>query len=116
MTALPPPLSVVRSGGRAMVRLAGEVDIAAVEALEQEILAEVGGAASVVVDLTAVGFLDSAGLRLLDHVVGECDDRGADVRVVVPEGSPARLPLEVCGFRPGLVVDSVAAALSELSR
>lgn len=116
MTALPPPLSVVRTGGRAVVRLAGEVDIAAAEALEREILAEVAGATSVVVDLTAVGFLDSAGLRLLDRVVGECDDRGVASRVVVPPGSPARLPLEVCGFRPGLVVDSVAGALADLPR
>lgn len=111
-----PPVSVVRSGGLAMVRLAGDVDIAAAEALERSIVAESAGAASVVVDLSAVGFLDSAGLRLLDRVVGECDDRGATVRLVVPEGCPARLPLEVCGFRAGLVADSVADALAGLPR
>ena len=109
-------LSVVRSGGLALVRLAGEVDIAAADALERDIVAEAAGATSVVVDLTAVGFLDSAGLRLLDRVVGECDDRGAAVRLVAPDGCAARLPLEVCGFREGLVADSVAHALTDLPR
>ena len=116
MNGVPPPVSVVRHGGLAMVRLAGEVDLAAAEALERGIDAETAGATSVVVDLSAVGFLDSAGLRLLDRVVGKCDDRGAAVRLVVPEGCPARLPLDVCGFRPGLVADSVADALAGLPR
>ena len=116
MNAAPPPVTVVRSGGLAMVRLAGEVDLAAAEVLEPDISAGTAGAATVVVDLSAVGFLDSAGLRLLDRVVGECDDRGAAVRLVVPEGCPARLPLEVCGFRAGLVVGSVTDALAGLPR
>lgn len=116
MSAPHPPVSVIRSGGLAVVRLAGDVDIAAAEALEQGIAAESAGAVSVVVDLSAVGFLDSAGLRLLDRVVGDCDDRGAAVRLVVPEGCPARLPLEVCGFRPDLVTDTVTEALAGLPR
>lgn len=115
MTGLP-PLSVVRTSAFALVRLAGDVDLASADELQAEILGRTTGAPGVVIDLTAVGFLDSAGLRLLDRVVGVCDDRGVAVRVVVPEGSPARLPVVVCGFREGLVHGSVAEAIAELPR
>jgi anti-sigma B factor antagonist len=111
-----PPLSVVHTAAFALVRLAGDVDLAAADEIEAEILQRTTGAPGVVLDLSAVGFLDSAGLRLLDRVVGECDDRGVGVRVVVPEASPARLPVVVCGFREGLVHGSVAEAIAELPR
>ena len=111
-----PSLSVVHRDGTALVLLGGDVDVAAAGPLETEILEQVDDAPAVVVDLSAVAFLDSAGLRLLDHLVGACDRRGAPVRLVAAEGSPARLPIALCGFRDGLLTASSTEALQDLTR
>ena len=66
------------------------------------------GAGAVLIDLTAVSFLDSAGVRLLDALVGDLDDHGTPIRLVVGEtrrrpDDPAavRVPRGSAGHRPG---------------
>ncbi|MEU4714151.1 STAS domain-containing protein [Micromonospora purpureochromogenes] len=49
--------------GRAVVRLAGECDLAAREELTAALLAAVAGAPIVLVDLGALDFLDSTGIH-----------------------------------------------------
>lgn len=55
------------SGGVAVVALAGELDLAGAERLEQEIagLGARPGVETVVLDLRALEFMDSSGLRLI---------------------------------------------------
>lgn len=72
------------------IRVRGELDIATAPRLEQELRAH-GGAATVVLDLREVTFLDSSGLRAV--IVGSQEAVAAGRRlVVVPgEGQAARV-------------------------
>ena len=69
-----------------VVHLAGEIDLATASECFDAVKAGVNGAGLVVVDLTAVSFIDSTGLRgLLDF------QRACQVRLVVPVGQARRL-------------------------
>ena len=52
----------------------------------------------VVVDLSAVGYIDSAGVRALDRGLGAVVSRGGTFRAVAPMGGAARLTLRVSGY------------------
>ena len=54
-------------------------------------------------DLSAVTFLDSAGVRLLDNLVQVHEERGAGIRLVAPEHGVARFTLTLCAFRSELI-------------
>ncbi len=92
--------------------LTGEIDISNAADLEQR-LAPAGTEGRLVVDLTTVTFLDSAGVRLLDHLAARCGN-GATFRVVAPSAGPVPFTLRICGFRAELVTDDVAAAVADL--
>ena len=106
---------VKKRDGVVIARVTGDVDLsnaAQVEALVLAATATSGGA--LVVDLTAVPFLDSAGVRCLDHLVAECHpDR--PLLVVAETHGRARFTLRLCGFPDDLLRDDLAGAVSELS-
>ena len=103
--------------GRAdLVRLAGEIDLANAPAIGREIVRQTGRAGALVIDLTAVSFLDSAGVRLLDALVGDLDDQGTPIRFVVGENGPARMTLQLCAFRDDLLSTDLERAAEELGR
>ena len=100
------------SDGVRVLRAAGELDVAVVPGMLAGVPALVAGAAAVVLDLTAVTFFDSSGVRLVDRVARECGREGAGFRVVARPGLTSRRVLEIVGFAGPLVVDDVAAALA----
>jgi anti-sigma B factor antagonist len=103
--------------GRAtLVSLAGEIDLANAPAIGREIAAHMTGAGPVLIDLTAVSFLDSAGVRLLDALVGDLDDHGGAIRLVVGETGAARMTLQLCAFRDDLLATDLEQAADELGR
>ncbi len=55
-----------RLGDAELVRLTGEIDLANAGEIGQAIVDRITEAGRVLIDLTAVSFLDSAGVRLLD--------------------------------------------------
>jgi anti-anti-sigma factor len=67
-----------------VIALSGDIDLAAVSAVEERIRAGLdGGSSTVVLDLRQVEFMDSSGLRLIlrmDHEVRERGDRFVLVR------------------------------------
>ena len=67
------------------------------------------------VDLTAVTFLDSSGVRLLDHLVAAREPDPL-VRVVVAATGPVPFTLRLCGFRADLVAGSREEAFAALAR
>jgi anti-sigma B factor antagonist len=71
-----------------VLRAAGELDIASAPGLEHSLLHVLeSGASSIVVDLTAVSFIDPAGLRVLLWAAGRSSE---DVdRLRIDCGSPA---------------------------
>ncbi len=103
-----------RLGNADVVRLAGEIDLANAPDIGRRIAGQLGSADAVLIDLTAVSFLDSAGVRLLDALVGDLDDHGRGIRLVVGESGAARMTLQLCAFRDDLLATDLDRATEEL--
>jgi anti-sigma B factor antagonist len=85
---------VERRDGAAIVRLQGELDIAAEEAAMAELGAALDGCAVLIADLSELSFLDSTGVRVLLAFHLRAQEQGARFGVVRGDGMVARL-LEV---------------------
>ena len=107
-------VSFSRRGPASVVTLSGEIDLANAPAIGKEIVGYVGGEDAVLIDLTSVSFLDSAGVRLLDYIVGDMDDNGRAIRLVVGETGAARMTLQLCAFRDDLLSSDLEKAAGEL--
>ena len=81
-------LSISRAdvAGTVTVTVAGEVDLLTNGELEREIIDRTEAATLVVVDLTAVTFLDSVGISTLLKGRRAAQGRGQQYRVVGPQG------------------------------
>jgi anti-anti-sigma factor len=90
----------------------GELDVAALPPVLPAVPALVAGASGVVLDLTAVTFFDSSGVRLVDALARACAGTGAPFRVVAPHRVLARRVLEIVGMVDGLVEDDLEAAVT----
>lgn len=95
-----------------VARLDGEIDLANAAAIEADVLAALGDAPALVVDLSAVTYFDSCGMRMLDGLARACSDAGVPLRVVAPDGSPARMILRVVAWPGELIAETVDAALA----
>jgi anti-anti-sigma factor len=90
-TARPVAVRRVARGGGWVLAVSGDVDLTA-RPVVAAALAELRGA-DVVVDLTEVGYLASAGIALLGEAAA-----GAAVSLVVREGSAAARAVEITGL------------------
>ena len=84
------PVQIVEFGGCLIVRPAGEVDSATVPAFRRAV-ADVPPGASVIVDLSRVPFMDSAGLGALVGAVRRSRESGGDFALVAPQRSVRRV-------------------------
>jgi anti-anti-sigma factor len=71
-----------RAGEAVVVAPEGEIDLATVDALQAELDIARGEAVRVVLDLRAVAFIDSAGVRLVLEANRELKAAGGDFAVV----------------------------------
>jgi stage II sporulation protein AA (anti-sigma F factor antagonist) len=100
-------LDVVRDGaGRVVLTLAGEIDNSNAASLEAAMADEAGTAAHVVVDLGAVTYIDSQGLRLLVELSRRLSATGTAFTVVAPPGGFASEVLEITSM--GALLNVVA--------
>lgn len=86
--------TIERSERLTLVSIAGELDKLTSEAVRAD-LETVVGAERVLVDLTGVRFLDSAGLHVLFRLARDVARAGGSVAVVVPPQSPLRRVVEI---------------------
>lgn len=90
------------------IRIAGEIDLANATDVQDEINAVVtNDATKVVLDLTDLEYLDSAGLRVLFTLAERLRVLQMGLDLVVPPGCPVRRVVEMSGLEP------VARLLSE---
>jgi anti-anti-sigma factor len=82
--------------GVVVLALAGELDVAGVERLAAA-AADIPAGASVVVDLTELGFMDSSGLRMLINLDLRSRVEGWPLSITDPQPPVARL-LRLSGF------------------
>ena len=104
MTDPRPLLQTEGEGGRVVVRLTGEIDLSNVDGLEAQIDSAIAHAQDVVIDLSAIDFIDSRGLRLLKRVSATVAGRGGKLLVVAPASSVARSVLDMTGMSQELAV------------
>ena len=83
----------------------GEVDMSNADRLLDELMARVGSAPWLVIDLSWCSYLDSAGLRAIARVDVRCREVGAGLRLVVdPAGAVDRV-LTMTRMSEVLIVD-----------
>ena len=78
------------SPGVAVVAVAGEVDLATIDQVE-EVLAEALGTGRVVVDLSACDFIDSSGLRALVTARSAAEESGGSLVLVTEDAGILRV-------------------------
>ena len=99
-----PVMTEAAESGGLRVRVRGEVDIASVGAMVSELrAAEAGDATSIVLDLSAVSFLDSTGISAIVSSALRSRADGNRLRLVT---SPAvDRVIDLCGLRGRLPLD-----------
>lgn len=85
-------------GQRTVVAVSGEVDLSNVETVEREVVAAIGAAVAVAVDLNNVTYLDSRGLQLLLRLVERHLHHALDLVIVAAPGTVAYELLLVTGI------------------
>ena len=97
-------LSTERTADLVVAVIDGEVDPSNARALGRELTAGVpNDAMGVVLDLSAVAYLDSSGVQMVFELAERLDARQQGLAVVVPDGAPARKVLDIVSL------DSTAA-------
>lgn len=101
-------------GGVRVLRVSGELDVLTAPPLLDRATELADRATGLVLDLSAVSFFDSSGVRLVDRLSRECARSGAGLRVVAPPGSTARRVLELVGMAGAVADPDLATAVATL--
>ena len=89
-------VSIVDEDGQIVLRLEGDIDAAQVDAVNSQILGAVDNDAhDVVVDLSKVTYLDSAGIQMLFDLIRRLHAARQGVAVAVPSDSPLATLLKI---------------------
>ena len=95
-------------------RITGEIDLSNASELEETIVDAVPNTAlGMVVDLSGVEYLDSAGVRMLVHLVERFGWRQQVMRAAAPDGSRVRGVLSMAGADGVIPVDATATDARE---
>jgi anti-anti-sigma factor len=99
-----------------VARLSGEIDMSNANEVGDELSSAVPNTAlGLVLDLTALTYLDSSGVHLVFDLADRLRQRQQQLRIVVPEGAPVRRILrivELGGTVP--IVAAVDAAVADI--
>ena len=79
----------------ALVEVAGGLDLSTVARWEADVAKAAAASRTIVLDLSAVDFLDSAGVHGLFRMLSTLEDRGKRLVVVAPRGGRVRRILEI---------------------
>jgi anti-anti-sigma factor len=105
------------SGLAPVARVSGEIDLANAARLHEELLAMAHEVEALVVDLTGVSYLDSAGVKALFQVARDLRQREQALFVTMPIGSPLRRVLKITGFHEvAAICDDIEAAFNLIGR
>jgi anti-anti-sigma factor len=104
------------SGDVVLVRLSGDLDLAESPKVQQRLAGIVTSETyALVLDLAAVRYLDSAGVRLLFQTRRRLEQNRQQLRVVVPEGGVVRRVLGFASLEQHIpIYPSAEAALADL--
>jgi anti-anti-sigma factor len=99
-----------------VAHLVGEIDMSNAEELGAALSSQIPRAArALLVDLREVGYVDSAGIRLIFNLRKQLDNRGQQLRLVVGPDSPIGDALRIAGVPQAIgALETVDAALASL--
>lgn len=92
-----------------VIRLAGEADLSNSGEIERALLATASEV--VVLELSALDYVDSAGIRAIDRSAGRLSGQGRSLILVAAPGSRVAWTFRVAGFGDG-IVESLDEALA----
>ena len=95
-------MSVERANGRVVLRARGELDLSTAPTLEHALDALAGAASEGLLDMTAVSFMDSSGLRLLIIAAERARDEERQLSIV--PSSAVSLVIDQVGLRATLPI------------
>ncbi len=106
-------LATRQEGDVAVVSASGEVDVFTAPSLDQHLVAlQSGGSHKLVVDLSAVAFLDSTGLGVLVKALKRARESGGWIRLVVTTDRIRKI-FEITGLDAALpIFDTTQSALA----
>jgi len=94
-------LRVRERGAVVMATVEGEIDLSNAGSLLEDLAAAVPNtAAGLLIDLTALEFLDSSGIHMLYDLAERLATRQQGFAVVLEPGAPPRRAIEVSGIEP----------------
>ncbi|MFZ0041199.1 MAG: STAS domain-containing protein [Solirubrobacteraceae bacterium] len=95
------------SRGRAVVaRVTGEIDLSNARPLERALLEGTpNDTISLVLDLSELDYLDSAGIQMIYRIRESLRSRGQILRLVIPSTSPASAALRLAGINRHIDAD-----------
>lgn len=101
-----------------IARLSGEIDMSNAEEMGATVIGATPNEASgVVLDLSAVEYLDSAGIYVIYGMRASLQARGQSLILVIPAESPVHDALRLSGAdRPGELAKTVEEAMSTIER
>jgi anti-sigma B factor antagonist len=91
-------VSVEQADARTVVAARGELDLATAPELEDALLPPLRDGAGVVLDLRALEFMDSTGVRVIVAAHLAADEHGGSLAVAVVPGEPVARVLEISGL------------------
>jgi anti-sigma B factor antagonist len=98
-----------------IARLTGEVDLSNAESIENAIVeATPNHALALILDVSLLDYLDSAGIHLIYKLREKLRARGQTLRLVIPADSPANDALRLAGVPRNIdTAESLDAAMAE---
>lgn len=88
-----------------IARLTGEIDLSNAGSIEQAIAtATPNHSTGLILDLTDLEYIDSAGIGLIYSLREKLQVRGQDLKLVIPSDSPAADALRLAGVAPHLPI------------
>jgi anti-anti-sigma factor len=111
-------VQIIESQYALIARLSGEVDMSNAEDMGATVVgATPNEVAGVVLDLSDVEYLDSAGIYVIFGMRASLQARGQVLVMVIPAGSPVHDALRLAGAeRPGEIAETVDDALKTINR
>lgn len=79
-------LAVERRGDAVVVRAVGEIDLSNAQSIRDELAAAARPGRGLVLNLTGLSYLDSAGIAMIDLLHRALVQEGLDFRIVAPPG------------------------------
>jgi anti-anti-sigma factor len=103
-------LDTTDKDGATVVTVVGEVDLTNADEVQRCV--EGTSAAAVVLDLSALRYLDSSGIRAVERAFRQLRSEGRSLLIVSPAETPSGWTFRVAGFDRRLLFESLDTALA----